>query len=105
MGGCRGAMAWRMALLGHTMARGGQKSLETHKGGSSGHPLTKNGARRGHRSGITVCEPSAAGRALIPGSRTGRPLARRGGGVPGEFEALGPRHGAGAAPLWLAHLP
>ena len=99
-------MAWRMALLGHTMARKGQTSLETLKGGSSGHPLTKNGARRGHRSGITVCEPSsAAGRAIPGSSRTGRPLARRGGGVPGVFQALGARHGAGAAPLWLAHLP
>ena len=37
-------MAWRMALLGNTMAHGGQTSVETHKGGSTGHPLTKNGA-------------------------------------------------------------
>ena len=37
-------MAWRMALLGNTMAHGGQASVETHKGGSTGHPLTKNGA-------------------------------------------------------------
>ena len=37
-------MAWRMALLGHTIARGGQTSVGTHKGGSSGHPLTQNGA-------------------------------------------------------------
>ena len=42
--GRRGAMAWRMALLGNTMAHGGQTSVEPHKGGSPGHPLTKNGA-------------------------------------------------------------
>ena len=37
-------MAWRMALLGNTMAHGGQTSVETYKGDSTGHPLTKNGA-------------------------------------------------------------
>ena len=37
-------MAWRMALLGNTMAHGGQASVEAHKGGSTGNSLTKNGA-------------------------------------------------------------
>ena len=42
--GRRGAMAWPMALLGNTMAHGGQASVEAHKGGSTGNSLTKNGA-------------------------------------------------------------
>ena len=33
-----------MALLGNTMAHGGQASVEAHKGGSTGNSLTKNGA-------------------------------------------------------------
>ena len=37
-------MAWPMALLGNTMAHGGQASVEAHKGGSTGNSLTKNGA-------------------------------------------------------------
>ena len=42
--GRRGAMAWPMALLGNTMAHGGQASVEAHKGGTTGNSLTKNGA-------------------------------------------------------------
>ena len=37
-------MAWPMALLGNTMAHGGQASVEAHKGGTTGNSLTKNGA-------------------------------------------------------------
>ena len=37
-------MAWPMALLGSTMAHGGQASAEAHKGESTGNSLTKNGA-------------------------------------------------------------
>ena len=33
-----------LALLGSTMAHGGQASVEAHKGGSAGNSLTKNGA-------------------------------------------------------------
>ena len=38
--GCKGAMAWRMALLGSNMASLGHTSGETHKGGSKGPFLT-----------------------------------------------------------------
>ena len=38
--GCKGAMEWRMALLGSNMASLGHTSDETHKGGSKGPFLT-----------------------------------------------------------------
>ena len=72
--GRKGAMEWRMALLGSNMASLGHTRGETHKGGSKGPFLTRIGASSARvRARLALHAPTPAF-----GRRRSRPLADRG---------------------------
>ena len=72
--GRKGAMEWRMALLGNNMASLGHTRDETHKGGSKGPFLTRIGASSARvRARLALHAPTPAF-----GRRRSRLLAGRG---------------------------
>ena len=72
--GRKGAMAWRMALLGSNMAPLGHTRGETHKGGSKGPFLTRIGASSERlRARLALHAPTPAFE-----RRRSRPLTDRG---------------------------